>query len=84
VGVIRMITWLRLLLCPAGSFRVREAFWPCSPVLANLTGVCYRWGGVPRCDNLGIRLLCSLRPRQAYTGPLALRRFASTLGAKKL
>src|SRR4029079_5145337 len=26
-----------------------EAFRPCSPVLANLTGVCYWWGWVPTC-----------------------------------
>lgn len=32
-----------------------EAFRPYSEVLANLTGVCYRWGWVPTCGLTAIR-----------------------------
>jgi amino acid transporter len=33
----------------AASATCGEDFKPYSPILANLTGVCYRWGSVPTC-----------------------------------
>src|SRR5436853_1834580 len=43
-----------------------EAFRPYSPVLANLTGVCYWWGWVPTC---GLTALLSASALQAWCLP---------------
>jgi two-component sensor histidine kinase/amino acid transporter len=45
-----------------------EAFRPLSPVLANLTGVCYWWGWVPTC---GLTALLSAGAIQAWFWPSA-------------
>ena len=46
-----------------------EAFRPYSPVLANLTGVCYWWGWVPTC---GLTALLSARRSTSGTCPVPI------------
>src|SRR5438874_11934201 len=39
-----------------------EAFRPYSPVLANLTGVCYWWGWVPTCGLSALLTAAAIKP----------------------
>ena len=55
-----------------------EAFRPYSPVLANLTGVCYWWGWVPTCGLTAI-LSASALHQWYLPGHAGARRWRSAI-----
>lgn len=65
-------SWLELILLRPGAVGgvaavCSKAFRPYSPVLANLTGVCYWWGWVPTC---GLTALLSASALHSWALPM--------------